>query len=387
MQPTPRRTLMLFPVIFFLALGAFAFSAIQHPGMDFRGYYGAALLVRRGGNPYDYAQLAPLLEQVSGFLGNNPYFYPPWYCLFFLPLTFLTFRAAQILWIGINLALFYTSLEWLWDALDWPVERWFRWPVFTFAAILFGYNALTSENSGFVLLFGLAALLRGLKRSDSPLAGFGFLLLLTKPQATIFAALALGLWMLRHRPRAAAWSAGWVAGMLLVATLAIPRWWDFDRTGFGLGISYYQEGAGQVVGKRVAATLYDLLGYGFGLPFWIQALAAAGIGLAGAILVTRTWRQGRDPLTLAASTLLLTLLVTPYALYYDFVPLTLVFFLIARDLPALPRAAAIVIALLLLASIGIQLLARLQFHTYWIVLILTASFALTQFLSRREPAS
>ncbi len=121
----------IFPLIFFLSLLLFAIVAFKSPGVDFRGYYGAALLVLRGGNPYDYAQLAPVLEKISGFQGNNPYFYPPWYCLAFLPFTLIPFRWAQILWIGINLTLFYISLEWLWEILDWKIESWFRWVLFT----------------------------------------------------------------------------------------------------------------------------------------------------------------------------------------------------------------------------------------------------------------
>ena len=87
LQPSNPWLPRIFQGIFILSLAGFGLYAGFHPGTDFRGYYGAALLVRHGGNPYEYAQLAPVLEEVSGFQGNNPYFYPPWYCLFFVPLT------------------------------------------------------------------------------------------------------------------------------------------------------------------------------------------------------------------------------------------------------------------------------------------------------------
>ena len=54
-------------------------------GQDFRGYYAAARLVLVGGNPYDYSQLAPVLFQLDGRVGNNPFYYAPWSALAFTP--------------------------------------------------------------------------------------------------------------------------------------------------------------------------------------------------------------------------------------------------------------------------------------------------------------
>jgi len=92
------RVARLLQAIFFFSLFCFGLLAYLHPGVDLRAYYGAALLARRGGNPYDYAQLAPVLKEISGFWGNSPYFYPPWYCIFFIPITFLPFEIARVLW-------------------------------------------------------------------------------------------------------------------------------------------------------------------------------------------------------------------------------------------------------------------------------------------------
>jgi len=93
----PNRVARLLQAAFFLSLLCFGLFAYLHPGVDLHGYYSAALLARRGGNPYDYTQLAPVLKEISGFTGNNPYFYPPWYCLFFIPMTFLPFEIARVL--------------------------------------------------------------------------------------------------------------------------------------------------------------------------------------------------------------------------------------------------------------------------------------------------
>ncbi|MDK1029654.1 MAG: glycosyltransferase family 87 protein [Anaerolineae bacterium] len=366
----------LFPIVFFLSLILFGLAAFRNPGVDFRGYYGAALLVLRGGNPYDYAQLAPILNEISGFLGNNPYFYPPWYSVAFIPFTFMSFRTAQILWIGVNLSLFYISLEWLWQVLDWKIESWFRWVLFTFANILFGYSSLISENSGFVILFGLALTLRSLKREQHLLAGLGFIIMLTKPQALFMTIIALGLWSFLKRPKVIQWSIAWLGTLLIFSSLIFPRWWQFDKRFFGLGISFYQEGAEGIIGLRVAATLYDWLTYSFGSAVWINAVVIFLIGGFGAFLMIRTWRYLSSPVYIGASATLLTLLITPYTLYYDFVPLILVFFLISKQLQNLERIWLILCVVLLVLAAFIQVIADLQYQMYWVTLFMTAAYTI-----------
>jgi len=369
------RVARLLQASFFFSLLCFGLFAYLHPGVDLRGYYGAALLVRRGGNPYDYTQLAPVLKEISGFTGNNPYFYPPWYCLFFIPMTFLPFEIARLLWIILNLGLFTLSLEWLWEVIDWPIERWFRWAAFTFASILFGYACLVSENSGFVLLFGLALTLRGIQRNQPILTGLGLILALTKPQVTLLMVLCLTVWLIRHKPVAVGWGAAWGGGLLGAATVAIPRWWQFDVTGFGQGLAYALNGPEAITGQRVAATIYDWLKYTFGIGGIIRIVIAATIGLLEIALIVIIWKRYNDPVYLAAAGLILTLLLTPYALQYDYVPLALAFLLTLKHLPdlrQLPRAAAI---LPLVLSVFILFLAKMQYQATWILLFVSVSFA------------
>jgi hypothetical protein len=42
---------LILQTAFFFSLIGFGLFAYLHPGVDLRGYYGAALLVLRGGNP------------------------------------------------------------------------------------------------------------------------------------------------------------------------------------------------------------------------------------------------------------------------------------------------------------------------------------------------
>jgi hypothetical protein len=109
-----------------LGLGLAVVSFILY-GMDFRGYYAAARVLAAGGNPYDYQQVAPVLLQVTGEMGNNPYYYPPWFAWFFLPLIMLPFRVARIVWMAFNLVLWNISLWHLGKMFKWPPAGWRRY--------------------------------------------------------------------------------------------------------------------------------------------------------------------------------------------------------------------------------------------------------------------
>ena len=277
--------------IFFALLGSFVVIAWVRGGVDFRGYYSAALLVREGGNPYDYAQLASILEEITGFKGNNPYFYPPWYCLFFTPLTFFSFQTARLLWLFFNAILFYLSLDLLKNALNWRINGWRRWGVYLFSAILFAFYCLVSEQAGILLLFGAALILQGLKKNLPALTGAGLIILASKPQITILAIIFMSLWLLFRQAAAIVWAVTWGVALLGIASLAIPGWWAFDYKDFGKGLTYQLDGTEEVVALRINSTVYDFLSYTFTLSSALQYAIAVVIGVAGAALVIFVWHK------------------------------------------------------------------------------------------------
>ena len=116
-----------------------AFSALLLFGQDFRVYYAAARLLLTGGNPYDYAQLAKMLMTVSGFVHNNPFYYPPWLAWFFTPLALLPFQIARAVWILLNWIIWNLGLWQLASLLDWPQIGWRRWLMFLYATFLFAW--------------------------------------------------------------------------------------------------------------------------------------------------------------------------------------------------------------------------------------------------------
>lgn len=368
---------------FFFTLVGFGFIAFIGGGVDFRGYYAAATLVMRGGNPYDYAQLAPVLKELTGFQGNNPYFYPPWFCLFFTPLTIFSYQTARALWLFVNLVLFYLGLEYLRDALGWKVEGWRRWAAFLGAVVMFAAYCLSSEQAGILLLFGMAVTLRAIKQDRPALVGLGLVITATKPQVTILTVVLLGIWLLFRKPRAVLWASGWLIALVILASVAIPHWWEFERSGLGQGLMYQLDGADRIVSKRVNSTAYDFFSHVFHIRSPLQYLAIAGIGLFGVGLVGFVWYRFHDPAPLTASLMMLTLLVTPYALQYDYVPLTVALLWIFMHMSLLQPRTCVVVAAILLSSFSVLVWQEWSYQGYWQLLGIFVVFLIVVVKSSR----
>jgi len=87
-----------------------AFLSFDWFGQDFRGYYAAARVLLIGGNPYDYKQLVPILLDVTGRIGNNPYYYPPWFAWFITPIALLPYEISRGIWMIFNLVIWVVGL-------------------------------------------------------------------------------------------------------------------------------------------------------------------------------------------------------------------------------------------------------------------------------------
>lgn len=363
-------------MVFLLVLPGMALVAFTAGGVDFRSYYAAAQLALEGGNPYDYQQLAPVLVEITGFAGNAPFFYPPWFLIFITPLTMLPFQAARLVWLVLNAGLFFASLEIVRSLLGWRVSGWRKWGAYLLALLMFGAYCLRSEQLGIVLLFSLALCLWALQRQKYALAGLSLVLLLTKPQSTGLAAAVLFLWMLKNQRRSLAAAAGWTAALTLAGTILIPGWWRFDRHGFGRGLAQELDGPGQVVAERVLTTGYDFFGYGLGIEAPLSYLLVAILGAAGIVIVVRIWRLGGTPALTSSASLILTLFITPYTLQYDYVPLVLPFFWILMQFNEMRSAAKLLAILSLVVAFSVPLWQHWSYQGYLQLLAVAAAFAL-----------
>ena len=79
-----------------------AITAYLWDGQDFRGYYAAAKVLLLRGNPYDYQHVSQVLLDVTGRMGNNPFYHPPWFAWFMTPFALLPYEIARCIWMVFN---------------------------------------------------------------------------------------------------------------------------------------------------------------------------------------------------------------------------------------------------------------------------------------------
>jgi hypothetical protein len=322
-------------------------------GHDFRGYYAAARVALSGGDPYDYRQVAPVLLESTGYVGNNPFYYPPWFCLAILPLALLPFDLARAVWIGVNWVLFFGGLALTFRALAWPVRGWRRWLVSLSALYMFAWVTLKFEQLGIFLFFCLAWALWALGRDsiahaggnpstdtsraepgDSGRgtwlhstpgrdiqAGLALALLLTKPNVMLLAVVYLVLSSRRSQSSALLWMLIWLGLLAGVGTLLYPGWLaGMFQPDFGIGLTRLLDGPDRVLQQRRLCTLLHWL-EAWGITSVTAWILYAVLALAGLALAWRSPRLRSDRVYGASLGTVLTLLLTPYALLYDYTPL------------------------------------------------------------------
>jgi hypothetical protein len=317
-----------------------------------------------------------VLEEITGFAGNNPYYYPPWFCLLFVPLAVVPFQVARAVWLLVNVILFYLSLEQLRGALDWRPSRWQRWGAYSVSLLMFAAYCLRSEQAGILLLFGLALSLNSIRQGHPMMAGLGLAIALTKPQATGLAILFLGLWLLVRKPRFVGWAIGWIAALTVFASLAIPGWWNVSREGLGQGLKYQLEGPGQIDSVRVNSTVYDFLSHVLHVPAPVQYLVVLLIGVVALGVTLFAWRRLRDVAVVTSASTMMTLLLTPYALQYDYVPLTIPLFWIFSQMDSLRSVTRLVVIALLSFSFSVLVWEDWSYQGYWQLLAVFAAFSI-----------
>lgn len=350
-------------------------------GMDFRGYYAAARVALAGGNPYDYRLVSRVLLTVTGEMGNNPYYYPPWFCLLIIPFVFFPFQIARLVWIVLNVIVFWLGAYLTIDALEWRVQGWRRWLVVLSAAYLFFWVSMRFEQLG-TMLFALGALSLWAYRRKPWLAGIALALLLTKPNVTWLMAPCMGLLYWKRQRQAVWWALGTLAILLLVSTLALPGWYRvFTEPGFGVGLTMELDGPDRVNAVRLSTVLSDWLRqWGIqGAAYWV----IWGVLALGSVLALwLAWHHVDDPVYLLSLASAVGLLLTPYALQYDYPPLILALFWIWRALPNMPHVRRWIAGATLAFVLVVPLWERPAYDGYWILLGISIALLLNNELWR-----
>lgn len=305
---------------FLMLLAGMVWATFSIYGVDFRGYYAASKVLLDGGNPYDYQQVASVLFEISGRVGNNPYYYPPWFAMAIVPLALLfPFQQARIAWLIINVLLLWTGMHLSLAALEWEMRGWRRWLTYISLAYLLAWICLRFEQAGILLFFFLSLALWALRGNNYILAGIALALLLTKPSVTllVFGILLLANWQ-RGNHRVIICTLGSLTILFIASTLVLPGWFlEPLKPDFGLGLAYVLDGPGVIVARRINSTFLDwsaALGFE-GNP---ARVAYASLAVLCLLLIWRAFRRGDEMNYLASLGSALGLVVTPYALQYDY---------------------------------------------------------------------
>jgi hypothetical protein len=151
------------------------------PPDDFVEYWAAARLTLGGENPYDPALLLPLQRAAGRDTDEAVMMWnPPWSLAVVLPLGLLDARAAQLLWLMVNLVALGYCGDRLWNQSGGSQER--RWVGWTLSlAFLPSLFALQSGQIGPLLLLGVVLFLECERRGWPVLTGAATVLLAVKP--------------------------------------------------------------------------------------------------------------------------------------------------------------------------------------------------------------
>jgi hypothetical protein len=173
------------------------FSNALHGYSDFRQLYAAGYLVRTGHGEelYDYqAQRAAQDTLVGADEMALPFIRPAYQALLFVPFSFLSYRAAYLLFLGMNLLLLGTTLWLLRTKLSGLAGAWGGLPLSVFLVFYPVALALMQGQDSILLLLLLTAGLLALDCSRDLVAGLLVGLGLFKLQIVIPIAILFLLW-------------------------------------------------------------------------------------------------------------------------------------------------------------------------------------------------
>jgi hypothetical protein len=218
-----------------LLLIAYARQLLSSPtvGQDFRAFYAGAVVLRAGGNPYDWAALGAtedaLYNAPHHLRGGDPGYYDflplpegPWLLMALLPLTAWPWPAANAAYTGLLLVIMVGG--------SWLILHLLGW---TGRPLLLGLFVVTLSPVVFInlflgqatpLIFGaMAAALALVARGRPGLAGLVLAVVWIKPNLGLALPVVVGLYQGRHAGRLLAGFAIGTAGAFAIAAAALGR--------------------------------------------------------------------------------------------------------------------------------------------------------------------
>jgi hypothetical protein len=339
-----------------------------YEGRDFHCFWIAGRIVASGGDPYDAQQFVPAILTIppspekSLVRCGQRLSYPPWTGMALAPFGALPLPAAATLWDSLAVISAVLGINWTWQLVG---KRRIPWPlvaVLVVCTVPFIHTLFEGQFAMFTFAWTAGAAL-SLRSARDTAGGIATALLSVKPQTGIgFAAVVLGLAIMRRRRRfvVAAGAAG--LGLAGVSQLLRPGW-----------IVEFVGGTSEL-SRSIAdrSTIWNLAGS------W--PLAVVTIALLLTIVVVLVGGRRVDDADILGLAVSFGLVVAPYAWNTDYVVLAIPWSLIiahARQLRPLLRrtlmyATVTVAAPLLWWMAGIALLVGGGDTLYVVVPMLTA---------------
>jgi hypothetical protein len=348
----------------------------EHEFGDFRGYYAAASVISRGDNPYDYSKTGAVLKEVTGRIGNNPFYYPPWFGWIMIPFTVLPFRNALLLWMLLNVILWAVSLRLLTSVLEIGWKGWRLYLLYLILTLIFFWITIKYEQVGILLMVFYLLGIRALELQKFTEAGLWLGLCLIKPNVMALPILGICAWLIfRKIWQPTLIAVGFNLILSIISLLVMPDWYKplFAPHAFD-GIYHY--GVGEAF--RYTTTFPHLLVM-YGLISWETAQAMFfPVLLMGVIAIVFVVKKSTSLRYVMLLTILIALATSPYIQAYDYPILSIPYaFLVTRPLK--------VVHFLL---IGLTLAAPLQGpylpKNYWIIISLALMLLINVPRKRKE---
>jgi len=312
-------------------------------GSDFSALYYADLALVNGVHGYDIPNMEALASSTTEIPEENffmPRFpYPPWYMLSTFYLGLMPIQSAGALWFELNLVMLFLSVWFLTNGWNGRL-RLIAFPLALFFLPVLG--ALSVGQYDFPALLGTSLLIYSLRKENVALTTLGVVLLTFKPHIGALILLSVLGWLIVSRSnfgkRAMRSILGTGVVIGIVSLIADPLWFiNYPKMLLG----YQDEGNVSSCSECSSVPVW--------LSRWLfdgslkQAAVIAMVLLI--VLAVLFWiihkSLIKSPELLITSTLLTTLLVSPYLYNYDFILLLVPFVILVNSTGITPKLVAV----------------------------------------------
>ncbi len=291
-------------------------------------------------------KLRSILMEVTGHVGNNPFYYPLWFGWLITPLAWMPYQSARAIWMLVNLAAWIFGLVRLRQLIDWT-KGWQTWLMNLLATFLFAWTTWKFEQTGILLFTITVEMLIAYRKKQFNRMGIYLAAELIKPNIMLLPVAILVLWLIRNKIfRPVIIMSGLLTGLIILTTVLTPNWYQpIIQPNFGQGLTEVLDGPNKTTGIRLNTTMMDWLKM-FQVPEGIRNLLYGLAIVVGLIVIARALWNSKSFLEITVLSLLINFAITPYALQYDFPPLVIcLFWALARSSHAASHKIPIIITI------------------------------------------